>query len=54
MANSSPTLEELVFLVKNIKSLSRSHQADLVEHIKKLERENPSLVDKLHQQLNLQ
>ena len=54
MANSSPTFEELVFLVKNIKSLSRSHQADLVEHIKKLERENPSLVDKLHQQLNLQ
>ena len=49
MANSSPTFEELVFLVKNIKSLSRSHQADLVEHIKKLERENPSLVDKLHQ-----
>ena len=49
MANSSPTLEELVFLVKNIRSLSRGHQADLVEHVKKLERENPSLVDKLHQ-----
>jgi len=52
MANSSPTFEELVRLVKNIRNLSRSSQTDLVEHIKKLERENPSLVVKLHQQLN--
>ena len=50
--NSSPTFEELVLLVKNIRNLSNSHQNDLVEHIKKLERENPSLVNKLHQQLN--
>ena len=50
--NSSPTFEELVLLVKNIRNLTSSHQADLVEHIKKLEREHPSLVNKLQQQLN--
>ena len=40
----SLTLEELVLLVKNIKNLSKSDQQNLLDHIRKLERENPSLV----------
>jgi len=50
--SSTPTFEELVVLIKNIKNLSRSNQDNLLAHIRKLERENPSLVTKIHQQLN--
>ena len=51
-STTSPSFEELVRLVKNIKKLDSSQQQNLLEHIRKLERENPSLVMKIHQQLN--
>ena len=50
--STTPTFEELVHLVKNIKKLDSSNQQNLLEHIRRLERENPSLVTKIHQQLN--
>jgi len=50
--STTPSVEELVTLIKNIKNLNRSNQDNLLAHIKKLERENPSLVIKIHQQLN--
>ena len=49
---TTPSFEELVTLIKNFKNLNRSHQDNLLAHIRKLERENPSLVTKIHQQLN--
>jgi len=51
MDTSSPSFEELVLLVKNIKKLDSSQQQNVLEHIRKLERENPSLVRKVHEQL---
>ena len=51
-STTSPSFEELVRLVKNIKKLDSSQQQNLLEHIRKLERENLSLVMKIHQQLN--
>jgi len=49
---SSPTFEELVYLVKNISSLSSDQQHNLVDHIKRLERENPTLVEKIQRELS--
>ena len=49
---SSPTFEELVHLVKNISSLSSDQQHNLVDHIKRLERENPTLVEKIQRELS--
>ena len=49
---SSPTFEELVHLVKNISSLSSDQQHNLVDHIKRLERENPTLVEKIRRELS--
>ena len=49
---SSPTFEELVHLVKNISSLSSDQQHTLVDHIKRLERENPTFVEKIRRELN--
>ena len=51
-AESSPTFEELVHLVKNISSLSSDQQHNLVDHIKRLERENPTLVEKIQRELS--
>ena len=45
--SQSPTFEELVVLVKNIKKLSRDRQDNLLNHIRKLERENPNLVRRI-------
>ena len=49
---SSPTFEELVHLVKNISSLSSDQQHNLVDHIKRLERENPTLVERIQRELS--
>ena len=45
--SQSPTFEELVVLVKNIKKLSRDRQDNLLNYIRKLERENPNLVRRI-------
>ena len=50
--STTPTFEELVHLVKNFKKLDSSNQQNLLAHIRRLERENPSLVTKIHQELN--
>ena len=52
VVESSPTFEELVHLVKNISSLSSDQQHNLVDHIKRLERENPTLVEKIRRELS--
>ena len=52
VVESSPTFEELVYLVKNISSLSSDQQHNLVDHIKRLERENPTLVEKIQHELS--
>jgi len=49
---SSPTFEELVYLVKNISSLSSDQQHNLVDHIKRLERKNPTFVEKIRRELS--